>query len=255
MSKSWRSSLLLVVLFACLVPSEFASGQAEDLFDAKPDEKLKDAVGWQAFTRGDILLDFAVVLIVAVVLSALIAYHPLTRRKASSIQEIEQPKTFLMYSLVAAVIALVVRVNPDMAFVVFGIGGLMRFRTDVGEPKDTGRVILVTAVGLSCGIQMYVLAVLTTVFGWAIIFYLERQQAGRLLVKGLDREVMPQAEEAYSKILTGASCSIIGSKKNVVKGQVSIVFKAPSKLDRDTIEGQFVDLPENIRGAVDWDIS
>ena len=44
-----------------------------------------------------------------------------------------------------------VRLNPlamskEGFRVVFGIGGLMRFRTNVGEAKDTGRVILVTVV-------------------------------------------------------------------------------------------------------------
>jgi hypothetical protein len=100
--------------------------------------------GWSDFGDGWLLLDMIIVLLIALLLGAVIGYHPATRRRMSSLEQFEQPKTVLMYSMVAAVVALLVKVQPAMAFVIFGIGGLLRFRTLVGEAKDTGRVILVT---------------------------------------------------------------------------------------------------------------
>lgn len=218
-----------------------------------PAENLTE--GWAKFTDRWFMLDMMIVLVLSIALSAFVAYHPLTRGKASSIPEIEQPKTFIMYAMVAAVIAQIVKVQPQMALVVFGIGGLLRFRTDVGEAKDTGRVILVTVVGLCCGLKLYVIAVFATLFGWLIIAYLESQMAGRLLVKGLDRANLTSASEAYSGLLHDAGCRILGEKKNPVKGQVAFVFKAPRQLDRESLENRFGELPEEIRGAVDWDIT
>ena len=49
-------------------------------------------------------------------LGAVIAYHPSTRRRVSSLEHFEQPKTLLMYAVVAAVVALIVEVQPSMAF-------------------------------------------------------------------------------------------------------------------------------------------
>lgn len=200
-------------------------------------------------------LGMAGVLVLAVFLAAAIAYHPSTRRKASSIEEIEQPKTFIMYALVGALVGYVVMVNSVMAFVVFGIGGLLRFRTDVGQAKDTGRVILATIIGICCGLGIIVVAVLATIFGWFLIWYLESQEAGRVQVKGLKRQAIPHAADAYREVLLNAGCEIFRERKNFLKGQVSFVFKAPRDFDREGLEDSFDQLPEEVRGSVDWDIT
>ncbi|MEE3231085.1 MAG: hypothetical protein VX272_08595, partial [Planctomycetota bacterium] len=110
--------------------------------------------GWENFGNIVYIVDVSLMLLLSIILAAVIAYHPSTRRKASNITEFEQPKTFLMYAMVGALIAQLVQTYPPMALVIFGIGGLLRFRTVVGEAKDTGRVILVTVVGLCCGLKI-----------------------------------------------------------------------------------------------------
>lgn len=212
--------------------------------------------GWAGFVDVWRMIDMVVVLILAILLGAAIAYHPLVRSKAASIEELEQPKTFIMYSLVAALCGVLVGVAPAMAVVVFGIGGLLRFRTNVGPAKDTGRVILAVVVGLLCGIKLYDAAIFGTAFGWILTYVLETQDIGRMQVKGLEREAMLRAAEAYRKILTQAGCKILGEKKKFTKGTVTFVFNAPRKMDREALEQYFYQaVPEDIRGAVDWDIS
>src|SRR5205814_10661915 len=48
--------------------------------------------GWEGFTDVWLMADMAMVLLLAVLLGAVIAYHPLTRSKAASLEELEQPK-------------------------------------------------------------------------------------------------------------------------------------------------------------------
>ena len=212
--------------------------------------------GWEGFTDLWMMADMAVVLFLAVILGALIAYHPAARSKASSIEELEQPKTFIIYAMVGAVVSTLVKHYPVSGMVIFGIGGLMRFRTNVGQAKDTGRVILAVIVGMAAGLKLIVVAVFATAFGWVIIWALERQDFGRMLVKGLDRDAIPRSADAYRKILIQAGCRILGGKKNFTKGTVSFVFAAPAGLDREALEQYFLKaVPDNIRGAVDWDIS
>jgi len=211
------------------------------------------AIGWAAFRDIDFIAEMALVLAVSVLLAALIAYHPTTRGKASTIEEIEQPKTFIMYSMIGAVIAIIVKVQPNMALVVFGIGGLMRFRTNVGLAKDTGRVILVTVVGLSCGLGLYVVAVLSTVFGWVMIYVLESRSVERVVVQGLEKSSVQPAALAYTRALTELGCTIIGEQKNVKKGTVAIIYRAPRGLGRPTVEAGFGEIPEGERGTADWD--
>lgn len=213
------------------------------------------AVGWQAFTDLEFIAQMLLVLVIAVVLAAIIAYHPTTRGKASTLEQIEQPKTFIMYSLIGALIAIIVKVQPSMALVVFGIGGLMRFRTNVGEAKDTGRVILVTVIGLSCGLELYVVALLATVLSWLLIFGLERRTVGRVFIQGLDKEVLQAAGEAHSAVLRTLGCTILGEEKRVNKGIVALIYRAPQGVGRSGIEQGFAQLPEQLRGTVHWETS
>lgn len=211
------------------------------------------AVGWGAFTNFEFIGQMALVLLISMLLSAAIAYHPSSRRKASTLADFEQPKTFIMYAMVGAIIALIVKVQPSMALVVFGIGGLLRFRTFVGAAKDTGRVILVTVVGLCCGLELYVVAVLGTVFGWFIILALEGRSVGRLVIQGLERESIAQGAAAHAKLLEAAGCEILGEERNVLKGITAFVYRASREIDREALEAQFGELPPEQRGAIQWE--
>jgi hypothetical protein len=235
----------------------FGPADALDPFSSGGDDiSFRDkAMDWSAFTDANFLIEMVTVLSLAIALAAIVAYHPLTRSKVSSIEQLEQPKTFIMYAMVAAIIAQIVRVQPSMALVIFGIGGLLRFRTNVGEAKDTGRVILVTVVGLCCGLKLYVIAVLATIFGWLIILWLERRGAGRLVIQGLEVKQLPKATAAYTAMLQGAGCKVVGTQANVKKGMVSVVFRAPRRFEPDSLKGNLEAMPEDLRGAVDWQLS
>ena len=140
-----------------------------------------------------------------------------------------------------------------MALVVFGIGGLMRFRTNVGLAKDTGRVILTTIIGLCCGLELFVVAVLATLFGWVLILVLESSSVGRLVVQGLERERFSDAAQAYAGELRGAGCTILGEQKRVKKGTMTFVYRAPRSVTRADLEARFAALPEDRQGTIDWE--
>jgi len=214
-----------------------------------------EGLGWQAFTDLEQIAQMLVVLLVAVLLAAIIDYHPSTRAKASTLEQINQPKTFTMYSMVGALVAIIVKVQPSMALVVFGIGGLMRFRTEVGEAKDTGRVILVTVIGLCCGLELYVVAVLATALAWALIFALERRAIGRLVVQGLDKQRIQAASEAHVEALRSLGCTVLGEQRRVDKASVAIIYRAPAGIDRQRIEQRLAELSDELRGTINWETS
>lgn len=206
-----------------------------------------------AFSDVDFIGEMVVVLALAIFLAALIAYHPALRGRASTLEEIEQPKTFIMYSMVGALIAIIVKVQPNMALVVFGIGGLLRFRTEVGQAKDTGRVILVTVIGLCCGLELYVVAVLATVLGWLLIFALDSRKVESLVIQGLEKDAVQPASEAHLAALRELGCTIIGEEKRVKKGCVSFLYRPPRGLGRHQVERRIAEIPETQRGTVSWE--
>jgi hypothetical protein len=209
--------------------------------------------GWTHFTHGWLVLDMVLVLLMALLLGAVIAYHPTTRRRATSLETFEQPKTFLMYSMVAAMVALIVKVEPAMAFVIFGIGGLLRFRTMVGDAKDTGRVILVTVIGLCCGLKIFLVAVPATMIGWLLVHYLERETAGIIRVSGVSEGEIFAAVRAYRAAITTLGCGIIGEQTKFIRREFLFVVKAPATLTRVALQHQFDDLPPTLRGVVEYE--
>lgn len=104
--------------------------------------------GWAGFADPGEYLRYGVALLAATASGAILAYHPIHHGRQVTLAVMEQRKTLIIYSVVGALIAEICAVNPSMAFVIFGIGGLMRFRTDVGESKSTGHTIMATLVGL-----------------------------------------------------------------------------------------------------------
>jgi hypothetical protein len=215
--------------------------------------RSSSGVGWQAFTELSFIADMLVVLAMAVVLAAAIAYHPTVRAKASTLEQLEQPKTFIMYSMVGAITTIIVKTMPSMALVVFGIGGLLRFRTNVGEAKDTGRVILVTVIGLACGLELYVIAVLTTVLAWLLILVLERHNIERVIIQGLDAAAMQRVSEAATAELRELGCAVVGEDKRVKKGSLGIIYRRPRGVSQASLQDRLTTLTEREGAAVSWE--
>ena len=208
---------------------------------------------WKGFGNGWLLLDMLVVLVIALLLGAVIAYHPATRRRMSSLEHVEQPKTSLMYAMVAAIVALIVQVQPAMAFVIFGIGGLMRFRTEVGNAKETGRVILTTVIGLCCGLKIFIVAVPATAIGWIVVWFLERQRAGIIRVSGVTEAAVHDAVRAYRAAIAKLGCRIIGEQNRFVRREFLFVVEAPPDLAREILQAELDALPQELRGVVDFE--
>jgi len=55
-----------------------------------------------------------------------------------------------------------------MAFVIFGIGSLVRFRTVLDNPKLTGKAIMVIVIGLACGMNQWAMAAFVTAVTWVL---------------------------------------------------------------------------------------
>jgi len=236
------------------MPNEFSASAGRSSAHVSPSSGIDLLLeGWTELANGWLLLDMLLVLALALVLGALIGYHPSTRRRVSSLEEHEQPKAFLMYAVVAAVVALIVKVQPAMALVVFGIGGLLRFRTLVGEAKDTGRVILVTVVGLCVGLKIFIVAIPATAIGWLLIYVLERETTGVIRVSGVGESAMHDATKAYRGVIAAAGCSILGEQTKFIKREFLFVVKAPPTLDREGLDQKFDALPAEVRGVVDFE--
>jgi hypothetical protein len=212
--------------------------------------------GWSGFTDLEFLINSFLTLTLAAVLGAIIAYHPRLARSADTLEELEAPKVFIMYAVIGALIGImVVKYGLVIGFVLFGIGGLIRFRTILRSAHLTGHVIFVTLIGLSSGLELPHVAVLATVFGFALIYVLHARVTYRIDIRALPREVVAEAALAYRGLLEQQGCRIISEKKNPAKERVSFIFRTSPDTTRSQLEDSLeTQINASLKGSLDWEI-
>src|SRR5262249_14941807 len=91
-----------------------------------------------------------------------IAWHPRRASLVDPLADLEERKALILLGVVGAVIAELTGASQTLAFVIFGIGALLRFRTVLDNPKLTGKAITVVVVGLACGMGSWAMGVFVT---------------------------------------------------------------------------------------------
>lgn len=227
--------------------------QAVDSLLTQPVQLQPYTEAWAGLLDWRALLPVVMSLIVSVLIAAAIAYHPRTRYRLDAMGRLETPKALLLYALIGTVVAQVVAVEPAMALVVFGIGGLLRFRTIVGAADDTGLVILVTVTGIACGLNLYPLAVIAAGAAWALLFFLESQQAWTLIVDELPQGSYEEAVAAYVNAVAAPGLTVLQTRTKREKGRVTLVLKVTSAVSTRDIESRLASIPGNLQGEIEWE--
>jgi hypothetical protein len=226
----------IVVLAAGLTDSAWAQILPE-VVSATGEQLVGE--GWTGFTDVAFMLDTLLLLTLAAVLGLAIGYHPTTERAADTLEEIEAPKVYVLYAVVGAITGIMVlKYGTLVGFVVFGIGGLIRFRTDLRSASLTGQVILVTLIGLLSGLHL-----------------LHSRPAYRIEIQGLPQERLNEAAAAYRDQIVKQGCKVLSEKKNPAKERVIFVVRGARGVTHERLEELFAaNIDPALRGSVEWDI-
>jgi hypothetical protein len=173
------------------------------------------------------------------------------RSRPLTLDVLEHRKTIIIYSAVGALIAIICTVAPSMAFVIFGIGGLMRFRTNTGDSTVTGQTIMGTLIGLSWGLGLQLVAVLATLYFAVMIWVLEAAPIQKVTI-GIEIANMHRAADLYRDALVRAGCTILAHGKSFKKSQMHFLLKAPRGFGAEEAMRALTEIPEELRGTVDW---
>ena len=84
--------------------------------------------------------------------------------------------TLILLGVVVTMIMMVVGSNLARAFALVGALSVIRFRTAVKDPKDTGFMFFSMGVGMAVGTKFYSVALMTTVFISLLMYVLSRIQ-------------------------------------------------------------------------------
>ncbi len=220
-----------------------------------PDTQGLQAVGWRGFLDYSYLLESFAALLLSTALACLIAFHPTTKRMVDTVEEVDLPKVQIMYALIGAIVGVIVlEYGIVVGFVIFGLGGLMRFRTETSSTRDTSRLIIVTLVGLICGLNLPHFAVLATVYAWVIIFF-DGQPIYSLEVNEVPKGRLAEASAAYRASLLGLNCQIVSENKSFSKRRIEYVIRAPRNCEHVTLENGLIEkVPVELRGDLDWQV-
>ena len=242
--------LVLLVLFLC----------APVLAQSLGDEILQTAgpkgEGWQGFQDLPFLINASANLLLAAVLGATIAYHPKHLQTADTFEEIEAAQIYILYAVIGSITGiLVVQYGMAVGFVLFGIGALIRFRTVLRSASLTGRLIFVTLIGLSCGLDLPHVAVLVTLFGFALIFFLDARFTFRIYVRGVPKDYFTQSARAYREALEYENCRIISERKNPDRGRIIFIVRSALADVGKNLEASLESkVDPSLQGSVDWEI-
>lgn len=220
-----------------------------------PDTQGLQAVGWRGFLDYSYMLESLAALLLSTALGALIAFHPNTQKMVDTIEEVELPKVQIMCALIGAIVGVIVlEYGVVVGFVIFGLGGLMRFRTETSSTRDTSRLIVVTLIGLICGLNLPHFAVLATIYAWVLIFF-DGRPIYSLRVHEIPKGRLAEAAAAYRASFADLKCTLISENKSFPKRRIEYVIRAPRNCEPSTLEGGLIErVPASMRGELDWQV-
>jgi len=91
-------------------------------------------------------------------------------------------ETQIVLAVVGAVIMLIVGASLARAFGIAGAASLIRYRSNIADPKDAVVMLSALTVGLASGVGLYLLALFATVFLLLVLWFVEALQADPLNV-------------------------------------------------------------------------
>ena len=236
-----------VIAAICMLASvAFGANPAEELakstggikIDPKGNswESIQQSI--QQFADPKFILRLFLSLSLAVGCAWAIAWHPRRASLADPLADLEERKALILLGVVGAVVAELSGTSQTLAFVIFGIGALLRFRTLLDNPKLTGKAIMVVVVGLACGMGSWAMAVFVTAFSWLLVFWLDSHSSCRVRIRLDDGEDPKPVFGTVQSLLVSHKCRLQSSALYEDKGQMVFLLYIPTGVDPRELEAE-----------------
>jgi hypothetical protein len=255
---------VVVIAFVTLVSSasfganpadEMAKARATGGIDPKGNSWLSIEKSVEQFAHPSFILRLFLSLSLAVGCAFAIAWHPRRASIRNPLADFEERKALILLGVVGAVVAELSGTSQTLAFVIFGIGALLRFRTVLDNPKLTGKAIMVVVVGLACGMGSWAMAVFVTAFSWLLMFWLDSHSSCRVRIRLDDTEDPKPVFEAVQSLLVSHNCKVQSSSLFEDKGRMVFLLYLPNGVDPTRLEHEVrAKLHKNHVSRIDVDV-
>ncbi|HEX6044365.1 MAG TPA: DUF4956 domain-containing protein [Pyrinomonadaceae bacterium] len=148
-----------------------------------------------AETMGRITLRF----MLAALLGAALAFRP--RKKVLALKRNPYvAQTQILLAIVAAALMIVVGDNAARAFGIFAAVSLVRFRTNIRDPKEITVLLISLALGLASGVGRWDLALVLAIFALIVLWLLEWREP-ELVFRSMELKVTTKNVVSTQKAL------------------------------------------------------
>lgn len=258
MSKFTRVLALVMAAAAVSLTEPAMADKATEAASALSQSPQADpgSSGWEKirsnaekFAHGGFIVRLFIGLGLAVGCAWVIAWHPRRSTKVDPLSDLEERKALILLGLVGAAAA-EIGIDQNMAFVIFGIGALVRFRTVLENPKITGKAILVVVIGLACGAGAWAMATFVTLSAWALIYWLDSHISARIRLRLGPKLDLRHLYGDVQEFLQKNHCRIKSSNLYEQKRQIVVLAHIPAELDPVELEaGLKAKLPKSADGC------
>jgi uncharacterized membrane protein YhiD involved in acid resistance len=153
------------------------------LFDSKTAEETYASEG-----LGPTVLTITLRLLLAAALGAVLAFRP--RKQTFALRRNPYvAQTQILLAIVASALMMIVGDNAARAFGIFAAVSLVRFRTNIRDPKEISVLLISMALGLASGVGRPELAVVLCVFSLIALCILENFE-GKLAIRSLQLKIL-----------------------------------------------------------------
>jgi hypothetical protein len=238
------ATVAVIALVSVLSTAAFGANPAEEMakagagggIDPKGDSWLSIEKSIEQFAHPSFILRLFLSLSLAVGCAFAIAWHPRRATLRDPLRDFEERKALILLGVVGAVVAELSGTSQTLAFVIFGIGALLRFRTLLDNPKLTGKAIMVVVVGLACGMGSWAMAVFVTAFSWLLMFWLDSHSSCRVRIRLDDTEDPKPVFDAVQSLLLSHKCRLQSSSLYEDKGRMVFLLYLPTGVDPTALE-------------------
>jgi uncharacterized membrane protein YhiD involved in acid resistance len=182
--------------------------------DAPPqiDDKLRGQ------TWGQVLATLVLRLLLAALLGTALAFRP---RRSVIKRNIYVAQTQILLAVVASALMIIVGDNTARAFGIFAAVSVVRFRTNIRDPKEVTVLLISLAMGLATGVGRWDLAVVLAIFALLLLWLLEYREP-ELVFRAMNLKIgtrnVHSTQEVIREVIEGHSFDAELRAINLPKG-------------------------------------
>lgn len=185
----------------------------------------------------DLVLGLGCSILVALALTA----TPHRGARFDPVARAEQRRATVVCALIGCIAAELVQASEqfllgaEIALVLFGIGGLVRFRTLFEDAGQTGVAIVATVLGLACGMSEYSLVALSLAVVFLVTWWMNSTALVQVRVRVRKNVDLAQVQSAVASLLQERGFALLRESPDLVERTLVVHARTGSDFDSDAL--------------------